>query len=481
MKIGKVVALFGAVFACASCQYAPDMLDRTLAYNRAVADSTNQVLLLNIVRASERLPTYYTRLEGDASSLALTPSAGISLPLANARSFESDLSTAATGAVTSGATKGITSLGSLAGTLGMQGSESNLLTLQNLDDQKYQNGMMTPVALKNIEAFQDQGYQRDLLFMMFFSSIQVSSKLLVTIDSAVTARCAQMATEPGNRVGGVSFTRQICAYIRSDPYRTLFSSDRIPAGDTAFSLKTCQDTGGAISDDPPSDMVRFSNDPAREGRRDSLRDPHPAVCFQILLNDLLVLGLKVGSAQDAPAELIDAVPDAVAQNPQFRTQMIQQNFFVRQAANGISAICRKKSQDNSFTLTFTNPDNSGRQENAVQAPLNELLQQLGVPASNAAPAPRPAPPPEKHAAKSAPATPPVVAIAYPVDPLAACQQKSPGPPESPKEAALASSDDVVAELKGSEAKPVKLDHGQDDVQHPFLPGDDLLSGRDAAL
>ena len=74
------------------------MLDRTVAYNRAVANSTNQVLLLNVVRASQRLPTYYTRLEGDASSLGLTPNASLSLPLGNPRSFETDLNTGATGA-----------------------------------------------------------------------------------------------------------------------------------------------------------------------------------------------------------------------------------------------------------------------------------------------------------------------------------------------------------------------------------------------
>src|ERR1700691_3854790 len=101
MGFGKSAALLCAVFACAACQYSPDMLDRTVAYNRTVANSTNQVLLLNIVRASQRLPTYYTRLEGDAASLALTPNGSLSLPLNNPRSFESDINGGPTGAVTS--------------------------------------------------------------------------------------------------------------------------------------------------------------------------------------------------------------------------------------------------------------------------------------------------------------------------------------------------------------------------------------------
>src|ERR1700733_14296753 len=100
MDYRTALALLVALLPCAACEYAPDMLDRTVAYNRTVANSTNQVLLLNVVRASERLPTHYPRREGDASPLPLTPNPSLSLPLGNARSFESDLNTSAAGAVT---------------------------------------------------------------------------------------------------------------------------------------------------------------------------------------------------------------------------------------------------------------------------------------------------------------------------------------------------------------------------------------------
>src|SRR3569623_37102 len=130
MVYHKALMLLAALVGLAACQYSPDMLDRTLAYNRAVANSTNRVLLLNVVRASERLPTYYTRLEGDASSLSLTHNGSLSLPLGNAHSFETDVNTGATGGLTSGATKSIGSLAGIAGVLGLQSSESNLLPLQ---------------------------------------------------------------------------------------------------------------------------------------------------------------------------------------------------------------------------------------------------------------------------------------------------------------------------------------------------------------
>jgi len=421
------VALLCAVFACAACQYSPDMLDRTVAYNRTVANSTNEVLLLNIVRASQRLPTYYTRLEGDAASLALTPSGSLSLPLNNPRSFESDINGGPTGAVTSTTTKAISALGNILGAVGLQASESNLLTLQTLDDQKYQNGMMTPVPVKNIQAFQDEGYQRDLLFMMFLGSVQVSSDLIDPMDAATVERCRQINAVGG--LNGASFNRQLCAYIASGPYQTLFDPGRAHSWDYSFSLRSCVNNGGAVADPAPGAMVHFNNDPAREGRKGDPGDPHPEVCFQILLSDLLVLGLEVGSPVDIPAELVDAVPDAVAQNPQFRGQMIQQNYFLRETSDGVTTICRKKQQDNGFTLAFGDP--TGRA--VAPAPLATLMNRLGGSAR-----------PERAVASGS----------YPADPLSACQQKNPGMPESGAEALLAT--DTEAGAEDSAIKPIKL-------------------------
>jgi hypothetical protein len=453
------LALIAALLGCAACEYAPDMLDRTVAYNRTVANSTNQVLLLNVVRASERLPTYYTRLEGDASSLSVTPNASLSLPLGNARSFENDVNTGAAGVVTSGTTKGITSLASFASALGLQASESNLLTLQTLDDQKYQNGMMTPVSMKNIQAFQDEGYQRDLLFMMFFSSIGISNGLMASIDEAVDARCAEMEKSalPG---AGMSYARQACSYIASGPYQPLFDSGKTRPASYSFSLRTCRDTGGAIADDAPKDMVHFANAPARESR-DGSSDPHPMVCFQILLDDLLILGLEVGAPQNAPAELVDTVPDTVAKDPQFRSQMIQQGLIVRETSTGVAAICRKKPESTGYTLNFTNP--VPHEDGAKPAAISKLMSQLGVSGENekSAPAAVPAPPKAKPMARNKTATaappPPANPFAdYPSDPHKACQMTNPVEPSATGETLLETASDAQGNPQSRLPKVVKL-------------------------
>jgi hypothetical protein len=447
MVYQKALMLLAVLAGCTACQYSPDMLDRTLAYNRAVANSTNQVLLLNVVRASERLPTYYTRLEGDASSLALSPNASLNLPLVNTHSFENDLNTSPTGAVTSGATKSITSLAGIAGAFGLSASESNLLTLQTLDDQKYQNGMMTAVPLKNIQAFQDEGYQRDLLFMMFFSSIAISNRLMTSIDAAVATRCEEIEKN-ASAGAGMSFARQACNYIASGPYRPLFDPAGSHPADYSFSLKTCRDTGGAVSDDAPKDMVHFNNAPAREGR--DARDPHPVVCFQILLDDLLVLGLEIGAPQNAPAELVDTVPDSVAQDAKFRTQMIQQNLIVRETSSGVAAICRKKPENTGYTLNFTNP---ARRQGA--ATLSTLMSQLGAAPAPQPPQPNPSAPAPKPGAKTTAPAPPNPFAGYPAEPLKACQQTNPALPET-GETVLAAEADSEGNPQSNLPKVVKL-------------------------
>ena len=366
----------------------------------------------------------------------------------------------ASGAVTSATTKAIGSLAGFVSGLGLQASESNLMNLQTLDDQKYQNGMMTPVPLKNIQAFQDEGYQRDLLFMMFLSSVQVSNELVETLDAATEARCGQMLAATSGP-GAVSFDRQLCAYMNSGPYQELFDPGKAHPASYSFSLRTCLANGGAIAGTAGNDMVRFNNDPAREGRRQSASDPHPEVCFQILLSDLLVLGLAVGSPEDVPASLVDVVPDAIAQNAKFRSEMIQQGFFFRETSTGVSAICKKKNADNGFTLAFTEA-NAG---NAAPSALSTLFAQLSAvppkPVSEARPVVSPAASDVRPAAakpgriSAVPAAAPVNS-AYPADPVAACQQKNPGIPETAQEQLIASPADADAATRSKGFKPLKL-------------------------
>ncbi len=347
MKIAAALAALIPVLSLCACEYSPNMSDRTIAYNRAVADSTNTLLLLNVVRASQRAPTYYSRLEGDQASDQLQPSLNLSSPFSKAMQTTGTLTA---GKPTTLATQ--KTLAALATTLGLQAQESNSLTLQTLDDQKYQRGMMTPVVLSNLQLFQDEGFQRDFLFLMFISNIRVSNDLLDKIDDAVGAQCTEiLASDATSRE--VSLARQICINMKNRASHGILHYASINDGTTT--LRACRDTGGAVADDSSTNMVVFINDLAREPIGQDAPGPHPEVCFQALLDDLLVLGLGIGSEKDIPSEVVDVIPNAVAHNPQFRSQMIQLKLDVKPSAkSGLSVVCQKKNEDVGFTLNFTN-------------------------------------------------------------------------------------------------------------------------------
>ncbi len=80
MKILKIAALgmfAGALAGCASLS--TPMTDFATDYNRVIADTRNEMILLNIVRARYREPTHYSTLSQVSGNIAVGGSAGFDL------------------------------------------------------------------------------------------------------------------------------------------------------------------------------------------------------------------------------------------------------------------------------------------------------------------------------------------------------------------------------------------------------------------
>jgi hypothetical protein len=131
----RTLALSCGVLATTGCQYSPEMTQRALAYNEAVATSTNQQILLNIIRASERKPRYFTRFGANSAQTSISGSLATTFPV-----FEFN---------------GGSSTGSIIPS--PSASTGNSVTLDNLDDKKCQVGAMQPVSLSTIDQFWKQG------------------------------------------------------------------------------------------------------------------------------------------------------------------------------------------------------------------------------------------------------------------------------------------------------------------------------------
>ena len=138
-----VVALGASASACQ--QFSPDNETRTLSFNHSVAESTNQLLLLNIVRDSQRNPTYFTRLGSNSASSSISPNLSLTFPFGTLSSGQAATTPSA--------------------------SAQNSLNLENLDDHKYQAGAMRRIDMETVQTFWDEGIQPDALGLLFISTI----------------------------------------------------------------------------------------------------------------------------------------------------------------------------------------------------------------------------------------------------------------------------------------------------------------------
>jgi hypothetical protein len=163
------IAAFAAGLGLCACQYSPGMVSRSVAYNDAIANSTNAVLLLNALRASERLPTYYTRMTANTATSSFTPLISMALPFGP-------------GAVKKG----------FSPNLQFTDTSQNQMTLQNLDDQKFMRGVLTPVPLDVLSFYLRQGWPRELLFLLTVSRLTVPAPLAARLENAFDAHCASV-------------------------------------------------------------------------------------------------------------------------------------------------------------------------------------------------------------------------------------------------------------------------------------------------
>ncbi|MGZ8363550.1 MAG: hypothetical protein ACXW3D_06640 [Caulobacteraceae bacterium] len=148
------------------CAYAPGVSNQAVAFNEAVADSTNKILLLNALRARERMPTYYTRTTGDTANAGLGPSVSFAIPLgpnASARGYGSGVS--------------------------VGGSSQHLVAMQNLDDRRFMNGVLAPLKLEVLEFYMGQNWPAEVLFTLTVGRISLKRADADALIDAFDAQC----------------------------------------------------------------------------------------------------------------------------------------------------------------------------------------------------------------------------------------------------------------------------------------------------
>jgi hypothetical protein len=152
---------------CANaCAFGPQLTRVAVNQNDLVANSSNELLMTNILRARDREPLHFTSvgaLHGDAS---FEGTAGSNIALSGVtRSTEHDASGAVT-KVTSGAATDVTTP-----TVGLTASGTSSMDVTVWDTQDFYQGITASVPPGTIAHYLHQGWPADLLTYLFVSSV----------------------------------------------------------------------------------------------------------------------------------------------------------------------------------------------------------------------------------------------------------------------------------------------------------------------
>jgi hypothetical protein len=185
----KTVAALFCALALAGCMNAGDFAGRAVEHNKAIAEAADKVMLLNIVRASQRRPIVYAQFKGVSESFNRGLSVSANAP------FGAD----AASIVNTG--------------LNIGPSQFVSLSTSPLDDQDFYQGVMRPVQAGLLAYYLENGWPRDLIFTLMIERFDIgapfyarvvdqSETMCARFGSAMAVACSRLLPGGGARSGG---------------------------------------------------------------------------------------------------------------------------------------------------------------------------------------------------------------------------------------------------------------------------------------
>jgi hypothetical protein len=208
-----------------SCALQNEVRRFSVDYNTAVSSMSNQLTLLNIVRAKEGLPTYYTSISRLTGSISVQAGAGLSAQLKEAAPTTTNSTTTqsadtngttitnttgSTGSVTTTSSSAGTSIANAAGTsaslanaaattasstvtnlvqtavakggniyapsISGQVTSSPAFDIDILDTQEFYQGILAQISSDTVETYADQGIDQQLLARLLIQRIVFKAK-----------------------------------------------------------------------------------------------------------------------------------------------------------------------------------------------------------------------------------------------------------------------------------------------------------------
>jgi len=170
----KLAAILLATTLSACASYNSRFVPTAVHFNTVVEDTNNELLVLNIIRASERRPMYFTRISALRSNFTVGGGIGV-----NTAFPQEDVTrqTSEVGQATSSLTETLSrGVNSVSPTASASYSHTPGFDYQILDSQDFYRGILTPITTETAAHYMQQGWSRNLISMLTIESIEIRDK-----------------------------------------------------------------------------------------------------------------------------------------------------------------------------------------------------------------------------------------------------------------------------------------------------------------
>jgi hypothetical protein len=194
-----IAMLVTAVFCC-GCSLSPIVDADIVEYNKAVSDSDNKLLLLNVLRARDHAPLMFSSVQLVHGSLQEGGSTSLSFPFGNNPLKTSD------------------ALG-----IGLAAQVAPTFDVSSLNTQDFTRGILQPVDPLVVKYFLDRGdVDPKIVLLLFFSELEDSQGHVISInsDSAISIQ-EELQDLASGKVGGGQFIAN--AYYELTPVGGAFT------------------------------------------------------------------------------------------------------------------------------------------------------------------------------------------------------------------------------------------------------------------
>jgi hypothetical protein len=150
-SVGMAIVAALLLAGCASAQF---LAERSTNYNKAIEQAQNQTLLLNVLRARDRKPLYFTAMHQVRGNIRYgTGSGNVGIPFGGAAT---------------------TDVYSASPSVSYATNPTFDITL--LDSKEFYQGILKPVDMETIEYYVSQGWPKDILLHMFIRQIDIGDE-----------------------------------------------------------------------------------------------------------------------------------------------------------------------------------------------------------------------------------------------------------------------------------------------------------------